>query len=190
MYMNDTKALVNEMLKFLSAGVLINKNSYPKDFIKIISKNQINSANSNLELKRVLNHMSRIGLIKREKLTDGNTYIILTAKGKKRLNSVILETININTPKKWDGRWRIVSFDIPRAMRSSRYELLRELHRLGFQKLQQSMWVHPYACKSEVNQLATALGLKESLIYIEANFEAEESEYLKTQFSGIIKNSI
>ena len=134
--------------------------------------------------------MSRIGLIKREKLSDGNSYLILTAKGKKRLNSVILETIIIATPKKWDGRWRIVSFDIPRAMRRSRYELLRELHRLGFQKLQQSMWVHPFPCRNEVNQLAANLGLTESVIYLEAILEDEDTKHLKTQFSGILKISI
>lgn len=188
--MISTKLLVNDLLKLLSAGALINNNSYPKDLLKIISNTQINSANSKLELKRVLNHMSRIGLIKREKLSDGNVYLILTAKGKKRLNSVILETINIDTPKKWDGRWRIVSFDIPRAKRSSRYELLRELHRLGFQKLQQSMWVHPFPCKDVVNQLAASLGLIESVIYLEAILEDEEIKHLKTQFSGILKNSI
>lgn len=190
MYVNSTKTLVNELLKFLSTGALINKNSYPKDLKNIISKNHIYPTNSGLELKRIFNHMSRIGLIKREKLSDGSIYIMLTAKGKKRLSSVILETVNISVQKKWDGKWRIVSFDIPRALRTRRYELLRELHRLGFQKLQQSMWVHPFPCKNEVDQLASSLGLIESVIYLEASIEDKDSKHLKTHFSEILKNSI
>lgn len=190
MYMNSTSALVNNFLKALTAGIVLDKNKFPEDLIKLISESQSSSSNPSSEAKRVLTHMSRIGLIKREKLSDGTTYIILTAKGKKRLSSVILESIVISKPNKWDGKWRVVSFDIPRALRARRYELLRELHRLGFQKLHQSMWVHPFPCSNEVKQLATSLGLQNNVIYIEATLDEEQTNHLKTQFSGILKNSI
>lgn len=185
--MKDTTLCVNELLQVLSAGVVIRKNQSSETLKSVIQKLNPDSANLDIELKRLLTHMRRIGLIHKEKLSDSNIYLMLSAKGKKRLTSIKLNAISIPRPNKWDGRWRIVSFDIPRGMRSKRYELLRELHRLGFKKLLQSMWVFPFPCRKEVYELASSLGLQENVIHIEAKLDKKNDEYLKTQFVQLIK---
>lgn len=185
--MYSTTQCVNELLQELSSGAVVQKNKLPDVLTGVLNKHTTNNINLDTELKRLLNHMRRVGLIQREKLSDGNTYIMLSVKGKKRLNSVKLNAITIPQPKKWDGRWRIVSFDIPRELRSRRYELLRELHRLGFAKLLESMWVFPFPCKSEMHQLASSLGLQGNIIYLEATLEKEKEELIKTHFLHLIK---
>ena len=56
---------------------------------------------------------------------DGQTIISITEKGKKRFLSYNFETMTIFAPKKWDGKWRIVGFDIPEKKKAAR-EALRK----------------------------------------------------------------
>lgn len=43
----------------------------------------------------------------------------------------------------WDGRWRMVLFDVPEEHRSKRIRLQRQLRRAWFGYLQDSVWVSP-----------------------------------------------
>lgn len=46
--------------------------------------------------------------------------------------------------KKWDGKWRVLIFDIPEKTRGRRDFLRRRLKELGFKQLQQSVWITPW----------------------------------------------
>jgi len=50
--------------------------------------------------------------------------------------------------KTWDGRWRIVFFDIPESKRPLRDYLRNVLKRHGFQEFQRSMWMYPHKLPS------------------------------------------
>ena len=43
----------------------------------------------------------------------------------------------------WDGKWRMVIFDLPVGRQSVRQRLLRWLRQNGFGYLQNSVWIHP-----------------------------------------------
>jgi phenylacetic acid degradation operon negative regulatory protein len=43
----------------------------------------------------------------------------------------------------WDGRWRVVVFDVPEKKQALRLRLRRKLHRLHFGYLQDSVWISP-----------------------------------------------
>lgn len=188
MYMSySTSLIVDEFINNLSAGALYSRNSIPKEFSKILDNFKISKSSQLSEYHRILNHMSRIGLIKREKLSDGDVYIILTSKAKQRLRSSQISSIEIKNPSKWDGKWRVLSFDIPRDMRSKRYEFLRELHRLGFEKVLQSMWVYPFPCESEIKQIASLLSIQEGVMYMEATLDEDNHKYLEKHFAYLIK---
>src|SRR3989344_2297817 len=45
---------------------------------------------------------------------------------------------------RWDGKWRILIFDVPEKIRGKRDFLRRELIDFGFYPLQKSVWVYPY----------------------------------------------
>ena len=45
--------------------------------------------------------------------------------------------------RRWDGRWRMVLFDLPSRRQSARVRLIRWLHQQHFGCLQRSVWVHP-----------------------------------------------
>ncbi len=53
--------------------------------------------------------------------------------------------------KEWDGKWRVVFFDIPEVQRDIRDGLRFELKKLGFGLWQRSAWVTPFDIAVELN---------------------------------------
>lgn len=58
---------------------------------------------------------------------------------------------------KWDGKWRVVFFDIPEEFHKKRDSFRRCLKNLGFHQLQKSILVLPFKCESEVAELCSRL---------------------------------
>lgn len=78
------------------------------------------------------------------------TVITLTDRGKKRVLNYSLGDLRIKPQSKWDGKWRIVVFDIPEKKRSARDIFRRKLKELEFVEFQKSVWAHKYPCLREV----------------------------------------
>lgn len=53
--------------------------------------------------------------------------------------------------EEWDGKWRIVFFDIPEAQRKVRDDLRLELKKLGFGRWQRSAWATPFDIAEELS---------------------------------------
>ena len=87
---------------------------------------------------------------------DGTVRLTLTEDGRHyaRYSDLYGSTIKIKRPKKWDGKWRLVIFDIPEKKRFFRDILRSHLKAIGFRMLQQSVFVFPYPCEKELIQLA------------------------------------
>ena len=88
-------------------------------------------------------------------------YISLTKQGKEKAGKYLIDDLEIKKPKKWDGKWRIVIFDIPNLARNKREALRGKLKELGFYKFQQSVWIHPHDCQKEIKLLREFFGLNE-----------------------------
>lgn len=56
-------------------------------------------------------------------------------------------------PQSWDGKWRIVLFDVPEGKRPLRDYLRGVLKRIGFREFQRSMWVWPYRLPAFMQKL-------------------------------------
>ena len=78
--------------------------------------------------------------------------------------------------RKWDGRWRLVLFDVPITQNSHRKQLRRHLHDKGFGCLQNSVWVTPDSLVEESHVLIGGKVNVESLILLEARPCAGESD--------------
>lgn len=85
--------------------------------------------------------------------------ISLTEKGRRKAGWLQIDKLKIKKPKKWDGYWRVVIFDIPHHNRFVREVLRGFLKRLGFYPLQKSVWIHPHDCRDEVELLKDFFGL-------------------------------
>lgn len=76
---------------------------------------------------------------------------VLTNLGKQRIEKVLLREYVVPPLVMWDGRWRILMFDIKERRRRIRLQLRKLLQGAGFVRLQDSVWVHPYPCDEFVS---------------------------------------
>jgi len=98
-------------------------------------------------------------LLRKEECADGSFTFVLTDKGKIRAMNYHFEKMKIER-KDWDGKWRIVVFDIPEKIRRGRDILRDKLGRLGFFELQKSVFVFPYQCEDEINFIIEYFNLR------------------------------
>ncbi len=95
-----------------------------------------------------LNSLERRGIIKIYKDTSGEKFIKLTHKG--QLETLLLKAKQgVNCHGKWDGKWRLVIFDIPEDAREKRNEFRILLKKNSFKGLQASVFISPYPLNRE-----------------------------------------
>jgi len=81
---------------------------------------------------------------------DGQQVLTLSEEGERRVLQFDLDKVMIKRPRKWDGYWRLVLFDIPEKYKLGREALRSKLKQLGFFQLQKSCFIHPFDCRSEI----------------------------------------
>jgi DNA-binding transcriptional regulator PaaX len=74
-----------------------------------------------------------------------------------------------------------VIFDIKEPHRATRDSLRRGLQAAGFEKLQDSVWVHPYPCEEFVALLKADMRVGKDVLYIVAE-EIENEGALRRTF--------
>ena len=99
---------------------------------------------------------------------DGTFTVVLSEKGQKRALTYNLGAMRIKQPAKWDGLWRVVSFDVPEKIRDARDSLRNRLLNLGFFELQQSILVHPFECYDEIEYITELYDLRPHVRFMRA----------------------
>jgi hypothetical protein len=108
--------------------------------------------------KRSLYYLQRLKLVSYSEDLEGNIKIRLTKKGRDEVGEERIFLIRkIRRPKRWDRKWRLVIFDIPEKKRKSRDIFRRGLLTLGFVKIGESAYLHPFDCETEVRFLRSSL---------------------------------
>lgn len=113
---------------------------------------------------------------------NNQLYISLTREGKKKAGKFQVDSLNIQRPKKWDGKWRIIIFDISERHKIKREVLRGFLRRLQFYMLQESVWIHAFSCKHEIGLLKDFFGFTSQEVQLIVAEEVENSDFLRTKF--------
>lgn len=111
---------------------------------------------------------------------DGETMVRLTDKGRQELLRYQLKEKKLER-RRWDGKWRLIIFDIAEKRRGVRDRVRQEMLSFGFQRLQDSVWVYPYECEQVVTLLKADNKVGKDLLYIVAG-EIENSAWLEKRF--------
>jgi len=114
---------------------------------------------SKKQISSVMDSMKRQKLIEYVSDKHGKTVVKITKKGETRLRAFDIELMKIKKPKKWDGKWRLVMFDIPMRFTKGREALRYHLKALNFFQFQKSAWIHPYPCEDEIIFIADFFGI-------------------------------
>lgn len=119
-------------------------------------------------LKRTLRRLEKQKLI--EISESGNYQIVkVTDRGQMRILKYALDELVIEKPKSWDGKWRLVSYDIPKKKENLRKTFREYLTAWGFYPFHESVFLHAYPCEKEIEFLREFLGLGEYVRILKVN---------------------
>lgn len=109
---------------------------------------------------------------------DGKTQTItLTERGRRRILKYALDKLEIPKQKLWDGRWRLIIYDVDERKKKLRDIFRDALKSLGFFKLQGSTWIYPYPCEDQVTFLREYYGVGNEVLYVVATRLEDDSPY-------------
>lgn len=130
------------------------------------------------ELRKEINSLYRLNYISKTKDEDGLVMINLTEKG--RLKALNRKLDNIKGKKeKWDGKWRMVAFDIPERYKKGRDALRRRLKESGFTELQKSVFITRYDCLKEIQMLVEFFNMHQYVRFGTLDFIDNENYFKK-----------
>lgn len=114
------------------------------------------------------------GFIERSSKTPEDRLYRLTQRG--RLQALGGRDPQVQWARRWDGRWRLVLFDVPREHNTRRARLRRYLRSKAFGCLQGSVWISPDPLLVERRILGDGAINVKSLILLDAVPRAGESD--------------
>lgn len=149
--MKPLSHLSQKILLLLLAGAALSFSYSPRHPWKILkSASREWKRISDMELRNEIRKLYQSKTISKKENEDGSVSILLTDKGKVKALKYNFDKMRIDK-KNWDGKWRIVIFDIPEKIKKSRDALRWKIKELGFYELQKSVFVFPYKCDNEIN---------------------------------------
>ena len=139
--------------------------------LKVINKNKNKKHSVNISRERMIKN----GLIK----YGENGFLCVTELGRRRLREIEANNFKFRKPNRWDGKWRILIFDIKEKRKGTRDKIRKTLITIGFVKLQNSVWIYPYDCEDFITMLKADFKIGKDLLYIIADNIENDFVYKK-----------
>lgn len=177
---NPTSQAINGALKLLTVATVLPIGLLAPNSLQLLDKL---FGKSQKKSSAYLSSMKYQKLVTIEE-SEAGLIVKATDKGKKRALFANIDDICIKTPVSWDGKWRMVMFDIPESRRSERKLFAEKLSVLGFLMIQKSCWIYPFECRKEIGLIISVLELEKFvslLTIIDSNFD----EFAKAHFKKV-----
>lgn len=156
------------IVKLISKGENLSiVGSLQKDFGIIKTINDEWGKVRELSLKRAIRLLYKSRLVESREQENGSMTVVLTESGKRKALTYNMDTMTIKIPEKWDGKWRLVMFDIPNKRKKEREFLRSFLKQLGFVKYQESAFIIPYECRNEIDYVVEFFNLRPHVRFLE-----------------------
>lgn len=135
---------------------------------------------NNLKAQQAFRGLRRYKFVRRVRETPDNRYA-LTQKGERKLRAIFIDEVVIKRKKKWDGRWRLVMYDLPIRFKRARDLFRWKLKDLGLYQFQKSVWIYPYPCEGELLFVADFFGVRKYVEILEVSKILNDTK-LKARF--------
>lgn len=140
------------------AAVSVLAPQLPYILLKAYLKEKLKEPYSQTQMHNSVSYLKRRKFIAFE-FKENKIKVILTKLGRQHLNKVAFEEIKIQ-PIKWDGRWRLLTFDIPENKKRARQTFRRKIKELGFFHFQRSVFIFPFPCEKEIDNMTKLLEIR------------------------------
>jgi DNA-binding transcriptional regulator PaaX len=126
-------------------------------------------------IKKSLTRLIEKGYVTIQKDRD-KRFVRLTEKGEKFAALLGQGRLAPKKPKRWDGKWRMLIFDIPEKRKQIRQQLRITLRSIGFERLQDSVWVYPYDCEDLIILIKADFEIGNDVLYVIADVIEHDKE--------------
>ena len=137
-------------------------------------------ARFNHQAKTALGRLAAKGLVTFEE-RNGKRYARITETGEHLLALESMREASMQKQKRWDGRWRVVLFDIPERRRGVRNRLRLFMQEYGFVRLQDSVWIYPYDCEDLIALVKADFRIGADVLYMIVE-RLERDKHLREHF--------
>lgn len=178
---NDPR--VKDILSMLGAGIFIAAAfimpGLPMALIPFLDAKRKREQNewkkfNQWRLKQILKRMYDQKLVEISQTKDGSI-VKISNKGKKKLLKYNLEEMTLDD-RNWDGKWRIIIYDIFTSKKQERELFRKILKQMKFLKIQKSVYLTPFKCADEIEYLRQVCNVgKEVLILTVSGIEGEKA---------------
>lgn len=110
------------------------------------------------KIARQLNYLKNQGYIEYSR-KQNQVSVKLTLKGEIKL----LENSN---EQKIDGKWRMLSFDVPERIRKIRDQFRSAIKRIGFRQVQLSLWACPFVKADKITKIIEFYKVEKYVAYL------------------------
>jgi DNA-binding transcriptional regulator PaaX len=124
-----------------------------------------------------LRSLERSGYIK-IKPQKNSLSVKLTDKG-------IIKLLENSIDDRIDGRWRMLSFDIPEKLKNKRNQFRSAIKRVGFRQVQKSLWACPFIKADQVERIINYHEIKNYVAYLVVE-KTDIENHLKKLFNDQI----
>jgi CRISPR-associated endonuclease Cas2 len=160
--------LTKDILRLVGAGVVVGGASIvAPNMIQLIDYFNPTGRTERQRLWKAIKYLeARNRLVIEEQ--NGEQYVRLTNHGRVHLDENSIWELAIDTPRRWDKKWRLVMFDFPTRYGNVRHAFRLKLEDMGFKMYQRSVFIYPHECVEEVHTIARWYGVDEYIRYIVA----------------------
>jgi hypothetical protein len=127
-------------------------------------------------LRRSLKRLEKQGIVAFREDED-KAIIRITKFGEQKILKHALEHFEIKKPRFWDGRWRLIIYDVPRKKKYFQDLFRRTIKKLGLYRLQHSVYLTPFDCKKQIDLLKSYFGVKEEVLYFVLDRFEDDTKY-------------
>lgn len=131
-------------------------------------------------LRRTLMRLEKQKLVELDE-KEGIQIVKITDSGKRKILKFALDELAVEKPRIWDGRWHLVSYDIPGELHRLRAIFREYLKAWGFYQLHESVFLHAYPCEKQVEFLREYLGIGEYVRILKV-FQIERAKEFRDYF--------
>ena len=126
-------------------------------------------------LRQILKRMHQQKLVEIVERNE-EKIVKISLDGRRKLLKFNLDEMELKD-EKWDGKWRIIIYDILTGKREEASLFRKTLKKLKFLKLQRSVYLTPYKCYDEIEYLRQVCGVNTEVLILTVSGLENEKAY-------------
>ncbi|MBL7159379.1 hypothetical protein ISS85_02815 [Candidatus Microgenomates bacterium] len=133
-------------------------------------------------LRQTIKRLYEQKMVKVVETRDGSI-VKLTEKGELKALRFKFEGMVIGKPKRWDKKWRLIIYDIPKSKKTAQGAFRRMLKEMKFLQLQKSVYLCPFPCEQEIKFLREVYGIGRDVLIL--TVEKIENDQVYRKYFGV-----